>query len=103
MDSDNGQRWPHNLPGDPLFEELVREATPDELDSVEFVCGQYGESGSSVTRSSRVAEAKAATVVEPAVLSEGVKDLLGGTSSLTNPEEAEQTVLDWLSKFSAAD
>jgi superfamily II DNA/RNA helicase len=87
------------LPGDPLFEALVREAAPAEVDNVEFVCGERGESGSSVTRSHRVSDAKQSTVVEPAVVSEGVKDLLGGTSSLTSSDDAEQVVLNWLSQF----
>ena len=91
------------LPGDPLFEALVREAAPAEVDNVEFVCGQRGESGSSVTRSSQVAEAKQATVVEPAVTSESVKNLLGGTNSVSDIDDAEQTVLNWLSQLPAAE
>jgi hypothetical protein len=70
---------------------------------VEFVCGQRGESGSSVTRSSQVAEAKQATVVEPAVTSESVKNLLGGTNSVSDIDDAEQTVLNWLSQLPAAE
>jgi len=86
------------LPGDPLFEALVNEAAPAEVDNVEFVCGQRGENGSSVTRSSQVAEAKHATVVEPAVTSESVKNLLGGANSISDVDDAEQTVLSWLSQ-----
>ncbi|WP_135536465.1 DEAD/DEAH box helicase [Halostella pelagica] len=91
------------LPGDPLFEVLARDATPEEVDSLEFVCGRREESGSSVTRGHRVADAKQATVVEPATTSEAVKDLLGGTSSITNPDDAEQTVLNWLSQSPISD
>ncbi|WP_135665725.1 DEAD/DEAH box helicase [Halorhabdus rudnickae] len=91
------------LPGDPLFEALVREAAPAEVDNVEFVCGQRGESGSSVTRSGQVAEAKQATVVEPAVTSESVKNLLGGPSSISDIDDAEQTVLTWLSQLPSAE
>ncbi|MFC6616108.1 DEAD/DEAH box helicase [Halopenitus salinus] len=87
------------LPGDPLFEALVREAAPAEVDNVEFVCGQYGESGSSVTRSSRVADAKQAAVVEPAVTSEREINLLGGSNPITDIDDAEQIVLNWLSQF----
>lgn len=91
------------LPGDPLFEALVREAAPAEVDNVEFVCGQRGDSGSSVTRSGQVAEAKQATVVEPAVTSESVKNLLGGTNSVSDIDDAEQTVLNWLSQLPATE
>ena len=86
------------LPGDPLFEALVREAAPVEVNNVEFVCGKRGESGSSVTRSNQVAEAKQAVVVEPAVASENVKNILGGTNSISDIDDAEQTVLNWLSR-----
>jgi len=91
------------LLGDPLFEALVREAAPTEVDNVEFVCGQRGESGLSVTRSSQVAEASQAAVVEPAVTTESVKDLLGGTNSISDVDEAEQTVMTWLSQLPAAE
>jgi SNF2 family DNA or RNA helicase len=91
------------LPGDPLFEALVREAAPAEVDNVEFVCGQCGESGSSVTRSNQVAEAKQAAVVEPAVTSGSVKNLLGGTNSISDIDDAEQTVLSWLSQHPTTD
>ncbi|WP_265109161.1 DEAD/DEAH box helicase [Halosolutus halophilus] len=91
------------LPGDPLFQVLVSEATPEEVDSLEFVCGRCGESGSSVTRLRRVSEAKQATVVEPAATSDGMKDLLGGTNSITNPDDAEQTVLNWLAQWPITD
>lgn len=91
------------LPGDPLFEALVREAAPAEVDNVEFVCGQRGESGSSVTRTQRVAEAKEATVVEPATGSEEPSDLLGGAYSVVSPDSAEQNILDWLSQLPATD
>jgi hypothetical protein len=88
------------LPGDPLFETLVRQITPEKVDDLEFVCGQRGVSGSSVTQHQRVSDAKQATVVEPATTSETVKDLLGGTNSISNPGDAEQIVLGWLSEFS---
>lgn len=91
------------LPGDPLFKALIREATPEEVGSLELVCGRRGEDGLSVIRNNRVSDSKQATVMEPAATSEGVKDLLGGTSSITNPDDAEQTVLSWLSELPAAD
>lgn len=91
------------LPGDPLFEMLVREVTPEEVDSLEFICGRREESGSSVTREQRVANAKQAAVMEPAATSEGVKNLLGGMSSITNSDDSEQTVLNWLSQMPRAD
>jgi SNF2 family DNA or RNA helicase len=91
------------LPGDPLFEVLVREATPEEVDSLEFICGRRNESGSSVTRERRVATAKQAAVVEPAATGEGVKNLLGGMNSITNSDDPEQTVLNWLSQMSRED
>ena len=90
------------LPGDPLFEMLVCETTPIESDSLEFVCGQIGVSGSEVTRKSRVDDAKDSVVVEPASTDTDVRNLLGGGNSLTNPEEAEQTVLKWLSQLSGS-
>ncbi|WP_199241434.1 hypothetical protein [Halorubrum sp. ARQ200] len=86
------------LLGDPLFDAPVREAAPAEVDNVEFVCGQRGESGLSVTRSSQVAEAKQATGVEPAVTGESVKNLLGGANLISDVDDAEQTVLSWLSQ-----
>lgn len=91
------------LPGDPLFELFVRKATPEEVDSLEFICGQREESGSSVTREQRVANAKRAAVVEPAATPEGVKNLLGGMNSITNSDDPEQTVLNWLSQLPTAD
>ncbi len=91
------------LPGDPLFEMLVYEATPEEVDSLEFVCGRHGKSGASVTRERRVGEAKRATVVQPATTDEGVTDLLGGTNSIPNPDDAEQTILNWLSQSVISD
>lgn len=91
------------LPGDPLFVALVREATPETVDCLEFICGWRGTSGSAVTRSNTLSDAKEATVVEPATTSEGVDELLGGASTFSDPDEAEQVVLDWLSKLSIDD
>jgi hypothetical protein len=87
------------LSGDPLFDALVQEATPEEVENLEFICGQRGESGATVTRSQRISAAKQATVVEPAATSDGVTDLLGGADSLPFPEDAEQSVLNWLSQL----
>ncbi|RLM83670.1 DEAD/DEAH box helicase [Halobellus sp. Atlit-38R] len=87
------------LPGDPLFEELVRNLAPEVMDSLELVCGHRGESGASVTREHCVAKAERATVVEPAATSEEVNSLLGSEDLVTNPEDAEQTVLNWLSEL----
>ncbi|ELZ06168.1 putative DEAD/H helicase [Natrialba chahannaoensis JCM 10990] len=91
------------LPGDPLFEALIREVTPEVVDSLEFICGKPGPGGSSTTRSSRIAEITQAAVVEPAVTSEAEKHLLGGTRPISDPDDAEQTVLNWLSELPAAD
>jgi hypothetical protein len=86
------------LPGDPLFEALIDEVAPAKVDHVEFVCGQRGESGWSVTRSNQVAKAKQAVVVEPAVASESMKDILAGRNSMSDIDESEQTILSWLSQ-----
>lgn len=91
------------LPGDPMFDALVREASPEKGDTIEFACGQRGDSGSSVTRSRRLSDAKQAIVVEPAATSEGVTDVLGGINSITISEDAEQIVLEWLSQFPASE
>ncbi|AKU09853.1 DEAD/DEAH box helicase [Haloferax gibbonsii] len=91
------------LPGDPLFEALVSEVTPEKVDGLEFVCGQHGESGAVVTREHSVEDAKQATVVEPATTSESVNELLSGTRPLTSSDDAEQIVLDWLSQSPIAD
>ncbi len=87
------------LPGDPLFEVLLGEITPEEMSSLEFVCGQRGESGLSVARRNRLSHARQVTVVEPATVNEGAKDLLGGTSPVSDPDDAEQRVLNWLSQW----
>jgi len=91
------------LPGDPLFGALIQEVTPEEVNNLEFVCGQRGDSGSSVTRSPRITDTKQAAVVEPAVAGQEVKNLLGGTDSISDIDDAEQTVLNWLSQFPTAD
>ena len=87
------------LPGDQLFEVLVRVGTPEEVNDMEFICGQQGENGSSVTHSNRIADTKQAAVVEPAATSEEVNTLLGGTRTILSTDDAEQTVLDWLSQL----
>jgi len=91
------------LPGDPLFQVLVSEASPVEVDGLELVCGRLGESGSTVTKEADLAKAREATVVEPAATSDGVADLLGGNYALPNSGSAEQTVLNWLSEMPKID
>lgn len=76
---------------------LLREIAPEEVTDMELVCGEQGDSGSTVTREHRVGLAKQVTVVEPAATNEEVKNILGGRSSIANHEDAEQNVLSWLS------
>ncbi|WP_433629614.1 helicase-related protein [Halomicrococcus sp. NG-SE-24] len=87
------------LPGDPLFDVLIGEATPDEVESLELICGNVGSSGSAVTQERRIEDAMQAGVVQPAVENDEERKLLGGGDSLPQSEDAEQTVLEWLSHF----
>jgi hypothetical protein len=87
------------LPGDPLFEALVSEATPDEMEGLELVCGSVSETGSEVVRELRIKKAMEAVVVQPAVKNVEERTLLGGRDLIAHPGNAEQTVLDWLSNL----
>ena len=85
------------LPGDSLFELLVRKATPEEVDGLELVCGTRGESGSEVTRENRVEDARESVVVQPAIRDGDQREIPGETEPIGSVEDAEQTVLNWLS------
>jgi hypothetical protein len=85
------------LPGDPVFELLVREATPEEVDGLELVCGTKGESGSEVTHENCVENARRSVVVQPVVRDGDQRDIPGETEPIDGVEDAEQTVLNWLS------
>lgn len=64
------------LPRDPLFEALVRETAPDEVEGLELICGSATGSGSEVTRQQRLKRAKHASVVQPAVVTGEERTLL---------------------------
>ncbi len=85
------------LPGDPLFEVMVSEATPEEGQSLKFVCGYAGGSGSEVTHERRIENAMQADVVELAVETDEERMLLGNGDPIPQSKGAEQTVLEWLS------
>jgi hypothetical protein len=89
------------LPGDPLFDVLISEATPDKVESIELICGSVSGSGSEVTQERRIEDAMQARVVQPAVENDEERKLLGGGDSIPQSENAEQTVLEWLSGFPA--
>jgi hypothetical protein len=86
------------LPNDPLFELLVKQATPDQLEDLQLVCGNHSEGGSTVTQTRRISEGTDATVVEPAVSNDREQNLLGGQTAILDVESAEETVLSWLSR-----
>lgn len=88
------------LPGDPLYEALVSEVSPNELEGLELICGSVSASGSRVTREQRLNDVRDAVVVQPAVENDEERRLLGGEYSIPQSDRAEQTVLDWLSNFS---
>ena len=85
------------LSNDPLFELLVQQATPEQLESLKLICGKHGEGGSTVTRSNRIVDSNDAVVVEPAVTTDQAQNLLGGDTAIQDVETAEETVLTWLS------
>jgi SNF2 family DNA or RNA helicase len=85
------------LPGDPLFEALISEATPDKMEGLELVCGSVSGTGTEVVRELRIKEAMEAVVLKPAIKNTEERSLLGGRNTIAHPENAEQTVLDWLS------
>jgi hypothetical protein len=85
------------LPNDPLFELLVQQATPEQLESLKLICGKHGEGGSTVTQSNRIVDSNDAVVVEPAVTTDRDQNLLSGDTAIKDVEAAEETVLTWLS------
>lgn len=85
--------------GDPLFEVLISEATPDQLDGLNLICGSVGDTGSEVTQEQRIEDAMQTGVVQLAVENDEEGKLLGGGDLIPQSEDAEQTVLEWLSHF----
>jgi hypothetical protein len=85
------------LPNDPLFELLVQQATPEQLESLMLICGKRGEGGTTVTQNNRIVDSNDAVVVEPAVTTDQTQNLLGGDTAIQDVETAEETVLTWLS------
>jgi hypothetical protein len=84
------------LPGDPLFDVLVDIAADGEAPIVEMVYGRGRGGTAEVTIGESSQWDGDADVVAPATTEESVTDLLGG-GSVETVDEAEETVLDWLS------